>query len=77
MQLVQTSAHDVRIEARKIEKKRQANFALKRQESFSESHPSQARPFLDEVDHDVRFLFVDMHSPYLQMTGNSSVRQCS
>ncbi|KAJ3525731.1 hypothetical protein NMY22_g10453 [Coprinellus aureogranulatus] len=52
LQLVQTSAHDVRLGARAIEKKRQATFALKRQESFSESQGKQEsdEPFLDEID---------------------------
>ncbi|KAF9046656.1 hypothetical protein BJ165DRAFT_1369666 [Panaeolus papilionaceus] len=49
MQLVQTSAHDVRIQARKIEKARQNKFALKRQESFTESQQPD-EPFLDEID---------------------------
>ena len=63
LQLVQTSAHDVRLEARKIEKIRQNKFALRRQESFSESQPAPPEPFLDETDQDVGvfnfFLFVD------------------
>ena len=50
LQLVQTSAHDVRIEARKIDKARQNKFALRRQESFSESQPGPPEPFLDEND---------------------------
>ncbi|KJA17973.1 hypothetical protein HYPSUDRAFT_205707 [Hypholoma sublateritium FD-334 SS-4] len=50
LQLVQTSAHDVRIEAKKIEKTRQNKFALKRQESFSESQQAPPEPFLDETD---------------------------
>lgn len=52
LQLVQTSAHDVRLHARAIEKKRQAQFALKRQESFSESQGKEQsdEPFLDEID---------------------------
>jgi cohesin loading factor subunit SCC2 len=52
--LVQTSAHDVRLHARSIEKQRQNKFALKRQESFSESQGGGAQqaeePFLDEID---------------------------
>ncbi|KAJ3516976.1 hypothetical protein NLJ89_g794 [Agrocybe chaxingu] len=48
MQLVQTSAHDVRIEAKKLGKVRQNKFALRRQESFSEQ--TQPEPFLDETD---------------------------
>ncbi|KAG6812718.1 radiation sensitive protein rad9 [Tricholoma furcatifolium] len=52
LQLVQTSAHDVRIEAKKIGKARQNRFALKRQESMSESQgKSQPQePFLDDHD---------------------------
>ena len=53
LQLVQTSAHDVRLEARKIEKVRQNKFALRRQESFSESQPAPPEPFLDETDQEV------------------------
>ena len=50
---MQTSAHDVRIEAKKIEKTRQNKFALKRQESFSESQQAPPEPFLDETDLEV------------------------
>ena len=53
LQLVQTSAHDVRLEARKIEKVRQNKFALRKQESFSESQPGPPEPFLDETDQEV------------------------
>lgn len=53
LQLVQTSAHDVRIEARKIDKARQNKFALRRQESFSESQSGPPEPFLDENDQGV------------------------
>jgi cohesin loading factor subunit SCC2 len=53
LQLVQTSAHDVRIEARKIDKARQNKFALRRQESLSESQPGPQEPFLDENDQGV------------------------
>ena len=53
LQLVQTSAHDVRLEARKIKKVRQNKFALRRQESFSESQPGLPEPFLDETDQEV------------------------
>jgi hypothetical protein len=58
LQLVQTSAHDVRIQARKIEKARQNKFALRRQESLTESQTSllTPEPFLDDNDHDVRSL---------------------
>lgn len=52
LQLVQTSAHDVRIEARKIGKARQQVFALRRQDSSSEK---ESEPFLDETDMQVGF----------------------
>ena len=52
LQLVQTSAHDIRLKARKIEKNRQNQRALKRQESFSENGQAQ-ESFLDENDHEV------------------------
>jgi cohesin loading factor subunit SCC2 len=56
LQLVQTSAHDVRIQAKKIEQARKNNIALKRQESFNESQGQQTQPepFLDDTDRDVR-----------------------
>ncbi|KAI0754694.1 hypothetical protein C8Q80DRAFT_1094239 [Daedaleopsis nitida] len=47
MQLVQTSAHDVRVEAKSIRKAREQALALKRQESFNEK-PKE--PWLDEHD---------------------------
>ena len=47
MQLVQTSAHDVRVEAKAIRKARDQALALKRQESFNEK-PKE--PWLDEHD---------------------------
>ncbi|KAF8621415.1 hypothetical protein AX15_007826 [Amanita polypyramis BW_CC] len=55
LQLVQTSAHDVYFEARRIEKARQQAVALRRQESFSESQSQgrkvqQEENFLDEHD---------------------------
>ncbi|KAJ7246366.1 hypothetical protein C8J57DRAFT_1675032 [Mycena rebaudengoi] len=52
LQLVQTSAHDVRISAQKIAKERQNKFALRRQESISESQSQGqfAEAFLDEQD---------------------------
>ncbi|RDX49866.1 hypothetical protein OH76DRAFT_1556053 [Lentinus brumalis] len=48
MQLVQTSAHDVRVEAKTIRKARDQALALKRQESFTEKPPKE--PLLDEHD---------------------------
>lgn len=55
LQLVQTSAHDVRLEAKRIDKARQNKFALKRQESISDSQANLAPsgPFLDESDLEV------------------------
>ncbi|KAF4581480.1 Sister chromatid cohesion protein 2 [Pleurotus pulmonarius] len=50
LQLVQTSAHDIRIEAKRIAKARQQSFAMKRQESFTESQQAAEEPFLDEHD---------------------------
>ena len=47
MQLVQTSAHDVRVEAKAIRKARDQALALRRQESFNEK-PKE--PLLDEHD---------------------------
>lgn len=45
----------MRSKARGIEKNRQNQLALKRQESFSESQQQQGQePFLDENDHEVR-----------------------
>lgn len=57
LQLVQTSAHDVRIQARKIDKARQNKFALRRQESQTESQTNLLAPdpFLDDNDYDVCF----------------------
>ena len=48
MQLVQTSAHDVRVEAKAIRKAREQALALRRQESFNEQ--PQKAPWLDEHD---------------------------
>lgn len=50
MQLVQTSAHDVRIEARSIRKAREEALALRRQESHNEK---MKEPWLDEHDKEV------------------------
>ncbi|KAJ6584574.1 hypothetical protein B0H19DRAFT_980202 [Mycena capillaripes] len=52
LQLVQTSAHDVRIKAQDIAKERQNKLALRRQESFSESQSQilAVEDFLDEQD---------------------------
>lgn len=50
MQLVQTSAHDVRVEAKAIRKARDQALALKRQESFTDKPPKEL--LLDEHDHE-------------------------
>ena len=50
MQLVQTSAHDVRVAAKRIRRSREQALALKRQESFNEKPPKE--PLLDDHDHD-------------------------
>jgi len=52
LQLVQTSAHDVRLKARKTEKNRQNQMTLKRQECFSENRQVQ-ESLLDENDQEV------------------------
>jgi len=54
LQLVQTSAHDVRLEASRITKERQQMVNLRRQESFSDQD-STSEPFLDELDDRVGF----------------------
>ncbi|KAG2365159.1 hypothetical protein BDR07DRAFT_1607621 [Suillus spraguei] len=47
-QLVQTSAHDVRVAARKIAKRRQSRQALRRQDSMANER--SAEPLMDELD---------------------------
>jgi len=54
LQLVQTSAHDVRLEASRITKKRQQIVNLRHQESFNDQD-STSEPFLDELDDRVGF----------------------
>ncbi|KAF5337499.1 hypothetical protein D9758_013605 [Tetrapyrgos nigripes] len=49
LQLVQTSAHDVRVSAKSIERARQQKLAMRRQESFTETQQAP-EPFLDEHD---------------------------
>jgi cohesin loading factor subunit SCC2 len=51
LQLVQTSAHDVRADVQRIVNARQESFALRRQDSLTENDSS---PFLDEYDAQVR-----------------------
>ena len=48
MQLVQTSAHDVRVDAKAIRRAREQALALRRQESFNEKPPKE--PMFDEHD---------------------------
>lgn len=50
LQLVQTSAHNVRHEARRIAKARQQQFAMKRQDS---AIGDLSGPFLDDIDLEV------------------------
>ena len=50
LQLVQTSAHDVRVQARAIRKARLQDLALRRQDSMNEQ---EEQPFLDEKDMEV------------------------
>ncbi|KAK7056612.1 Sister chromatid cohesion protein 2 [Paramarasmius palmivorus] len=50
IQLIQTSAHDVRIEARRIAKERQNAIALKSQASFTERPEEDEGSWLDEHD---------------------------
>jgi hypothetical protein len=56
LQLIQTSAHDVRVEAARIHKARNQKFALKRQESINENNSQKSaeeEDFLDEHDNEV------------------------
>lgn len=50
LQLVQTSAHDVRVQARNIRKARQQALTLRRQDSQNEP---EEEPFLDEREMEV------------------------
>ena len=55
LQLVQTSTHDVRVQARTIRKARLQEMALRRQDSMNEQ---EEQPFLDEKDMEVsRYAF--------------------
>ena len=77
MQLVQTSAHDVRVQAHGIAKKRRAQVAM-RQSTYSESQVSLDGPpeeFLDELDLEVTTLpsFIDA-TPTLEGNPNVSSR---
>ena len=55
LQLVQTSAHGVRVQAKRLSKARQQAVAMRRQESIAEtlSADKLADPFLDEKDEEV------------------------
>lgn len=50
LQLVQTSAHDVRVEARALQSAREQVLAMRRQESSGDLRQG---PFLDEKDMEV------------------------
>ncbi|KAH8114301.1 hypothetical protein DFH11DRAFT_1508962 [Phellopilus nigrolimitatus] len=61
LQLVQTSAHNVRVEARRVAKARQQHFALKRQDSIT---GDTRGPFLDEKDlEEVRLYSAGLEAP--------------
>ena len=54
LQLVQTSAHGVRVQARRLSKARQHALAMRRQESMAETPLEKSLgPFLDEKDNEV------------------------
>ena len=54
LQLVQTSAHGVRVQAKRLAKARQQALAMRRQESMAEVPSDKpADPFLDENDEEV------------------------
>lgn len=54
LQLVQTSAHGVRIQAKRLAKARQQALAMRRQESMAETPAEKSPgPFLDEKDNEV------------------------
>ncbi|KAG0704778.1 hypothetical protein DFH29DRAFT_981273 [Suillus ampliporus] len=55
-QLVQTSAHDVRVAARKIAKRRQSRQALRRQDSMA--NEKSAEPVMDELDAEEMQLYI-------------------
>ena len=73
LQLVQTSAHNVRIEARRIAKARRQQFALRRQESMNGDIESDDK-FLDECDSEVRQIYVISTVTEDGVVGNSYVR---
>ena len=54
LQLVQTSAHGVRIQAKRLAKARQQAVAMRRQETMAETPTEKSPgPFLDEKDNEV------------------------
>jgi cohesin loading factor subunit SCC2 len=54
LQLVQTSAHGVRVQAKRLAKARQQALAMRRQESMAETSSEKSPgPFLDEKDNEV------------------------
>lgn len=54
LQLVQTSAHGVRIQAKRLAKARQQALAMRRQESMAETPTEKSPgPFLDDKDIEV------------------------
>ncbi|KAL1743690.1 sister chromatid cohesion C-terminus-domain-containing protein [Schizophyllum fasciatum] len=62
LQLIQTSSHDVAVQARKIEGRRREANALKRQESLSESQAGLKAPaasFIDEYDEEELQLYAN------------------
>lgn len=70
LQLVQTSAHDVRVEAEALRDARTQALAMRRQESVNDVKPS----FLDEKDMEVRAKLLLSYSKVLtSLLGASSV----
>jgi cohesin loading factor subunit SCC2 len=60
LQLIQTSAHDVKIEAERLRRERQRNQTFKRGDStMSIEGDGSKQAFLDEADHEVRKGAVD------------------
>ncbi|KAI0064180.1 hypothetical protein BV25DRAFT_1934347 [Artomyces pyxidatus] len=59
LQLVQTSAHGVRVHARQLGKERQQNLTLRRQESMADANAQKApEPLLDEKDNEEIHLYL-------------------
>lgn len=70
---MQTSAHDVRLAARRIEAARVQKFALRRQESMNESQIIKQEPFLDEHDNQVSVLIFVLLMVTHRGAGNHSI----